>query len=71
MAEVTKATVCTIFNVNEYDLKNYDIIGIGSGIAYGKHYSRLIETADRLNLRGKRVFVFSTSGTGSPKFNSA
>lgn len=71
MAEVTKATVLTVFNVNESDIKNYDVIGIGSGIAYGKHYSRLIEAADRLNLKGKKVFVFSTSGTGNPKFNSA
>jgi flavodoxin len=53
-------------------LSNYDLIGLGSGISFGKHYKVLLDFADKLPVvTGKKAFIFSTSGqTGNgPKFH--
>ena len=45
------------------NLANYDLIGFGSGIYFGKFDKTLIELADKLpQLGGKKAFIFSTSG---------
>ena len=71
MAEVSNAEVCTIDKVKTVNVEEYEIIGFGAGIAYGKHYDKLLKTVGQLNLQGKNVFVFSTSGMNKVKFNSA
>ena len=44
-------------------LQNYDLIGFGSGIYYGKPDKNLLETADKIpTVTGKKAFIFSTSG---------
>jgi flavodoxin len=53
-------------------LSNYDLVGFGSGISFGKNYKPLLEFADKLpSASGKKAFIFSTSGqTGNgPKFH--
>lgn len=70
MAEISNAKVCTIDKINTVNLQEYDIIGFGAGIAYSKHYDKLLQAVGRLNLQGKNVFVFSTSGMGNAKYNS-
>ena len=71
MAEVSDAQVCTIDKMNTVNMDDYEIIGFGSGIAFGKHYDKLLNVVGQLQLKEKNVFVFSTSGTGNKKYNSA
>ena len=71
MAEVSNAKVCTIDKMNTVNMDDYEIIGFGSGIAFGKHYDKFLNVVCRLQFKEKNVFVFSTSGTGNKKYNSA
>lgn len=71
MAKISNAKVCTIDKINTVNMQEYDIIGFGAGIAYGTHYDKLLQAVGRLNLQGKNVFVFSTSGMGNVKYNSS
>jgi flavodoxin len=44
-------------------VKKYQLIGLGSGIYYGRHHPSIITFAERLpEARDRYVFVFSTSG---------
>ena len=44
-------------------LSRYDLIGFGSGIYYHKHHGSLLNLVERLpDLKGKKAFIFSTSG---------
>jgi hypothetical protein len=44
-------------------LTEYDLIGFGSGIYWGKHAQELLTLFRRLPpQRGKQAFIFSTSG---------
>lgn len=70
MEGVSTAEACAIDKIGTVNIENYEIIGFGSGIAYGKHYAKLLNAVDQLNWQGKNVFVFSTSGTGNKKYNS-
>lgn len=45
------------------EIKKYDLIGFGSGIYDYKHHISILGLVDKLpDLKGKKVFVFSTSG---------
>jgi flavodoxin len=69
MCEVTPTTICELENVGFYNLNEYDIIGLGSGIYYGKHDKLLFELVKKDFKSIKRAFVFSTSGNGKEKNN--
>lgn len=69
MAEVSGAELCTAADAADKDLSAYDVVGLGSGIAYGKPYEALQKAAARLDLAGKTVFVFSTHGSSSTHYN--
>lgn len=71
MAETAGAELCKADGIKNRNLSDYDMIGFGAGIAYGKHYSGLMEAVEGLSLNGKPVFVFSTSGMGSTASHSA
>lgn len=44
-------------------LSKYDLLGFGSGIFDQKHHKRILEAAEMLSdCKGKKVFLFSTSG---------
>jgi flavodoxin len=44
-------------------LCDYDLVGFGSGISFGRHYKVLVDFAEKLPLMtGKKAFIFSTSG---------
>jgi flavodoxin len=51
------------------EIAEYGLIGIGSGIYYGKHHESLLSLADRLpQVSSGKVFLFSTAGiTGAQK----
>jgi flavodoxin len=45
------------------DLRDFDLVGFGSGIYGARHHAALLKAVDGAEgLDGKRVFVFSTSG---------
>lgn len=69
MAQVSGAELCPAADAAGMDLSGYDLIGFGAGIAYGKPYEALQKAAARLDLSGKNVFVFSTSGSGNAHYN--
>jgi len=53
-------------------LKDYDLVGFGSGIYGGSFHKDVLEFIDRLpDHVGKKAFVFSTSGLGKIKYNNS
>jgi flavodoxin len=49
--------------VDPQALSEYDLVGFGSGISFGKHYKVLLDFADKLPaVTKKKAFIFSTSG---------
>lgn len=62
MAKAIGATIKTPWEISEDELRQYSLIGFGSGIDSGKHYKELLDFADTLpSVEGKSCFVFSTS----------
>jgi flavodoxin len=70
MAEASGAELCTVEEAGAKNLDGYEIIGLGAGIDRGKHYAPLFDAAEKLNLKGRNVFVFSTSGVGNKNYNT-
>ncbi|MDD4296363.1 MAG: flavodoxin family protein [Ruminiclostridium sp.] len=71
ISEGLAADLLQLSSVTSNKLEQYDLIGLGSGIFFGKHHEKLFELINGVNIKDKNVFVFSTSGTGSAKNNSA
>ena len=63
MSEVAPLTVVQFADVEHYQLKEYDIVGFGSGIYFGKHDKKLLKFVKSLCDKRKYSFVFSTSGS--------
>jgi flavodoxin len=63
MANALDAQLLRVEQVNPNLLEQYDLIGFGSGIYFGKHHESLLDFVDRLPVqRNKKAFIFSTSG---------
>jgi flavodoxin len=63
MANVLDADLLDVKQANVGTLAQYDLVGFGSGIYFGKHHQSLLDFADSLPmLRNRRAFIFSTSG---------
>ena len=63
IASVIDAPVKTPQQVNPEELREYDLIGFGSGIYAAKHHKSLLDLADNLpQVTGKKAFIFSTYG---------
>ena len=62
MAEAINADLRKVEEVTPAMLAEYDLIGFGSGIYYGKHHKTLLDFVAGLPQQGKAAFVFSTSG---------
>ena len=72
MSEVAPLTVVELEIAKNYNFKEYDIVGFGSGIYYGKHDKELIEFVKTLCDKPAYSFVISTSGTNNyQKYNKA
>ena len=62
MAKVLNAQIQSQQQTNPEELKQYDIVGSGSGIYAGKHHELLLDLADKLPpVTDKKAFIFSTS----------
>jgi len=69
MANVLDADLLQVEQADASMLEQYDLIGFGSGIYFGKHHKILLDFADRLPvLRNKKTFIFSTSGLRKIRF---
>jgi len=62
MAEAINADLRKVGEVEPAMLAEYDIIGFGSGIFFGKHHETLLKFVSGLPRQGKAAFIFSTSG---------
>ncbi len=63
MADELGADIFNPENANDRIIQQYDLIGFGSGIYFGKHHRSLLEITNNLDsLSGKDVFLFHTSG---------
>ena len=66
MAEVLEAPLAKPREIDINSLAEYDLLGFGSGIYFGKHHKSLLKLVDKLpDLKGKKVFIFSTSGVSN------
>ena len=69
MANILNADLLRVEQVNPNLLEQYDLIGLGSGIYFGKHHKSLLDFVDKLPmLRNKKAFIFSTSGLRRLRF---
>ena len=72
MAEAASAEVVSPEEAEQADLSGFDVIGLGSGIYFGKHSKKIMDFAEKHIDRRVASFVFSTSGTaGFDKNNRA
>ena len=71
MADAVSMDITDTEHASEYDLHNYDIVGFGSGIYYGKHDKKLVEFIKKLCDKKAYTFVFATSGANAAKANRA
>jgi flavodoxin len=70
MAEVLNADLIKAGQVDLDSLNDYDLIGFGSGIFFGRFHENVFGLISRLpNMPGKKAFIFSTSGQGKIGYN--
>ena len=63
MADVINADILSTRDATPQIIGRYDLIGFGSGIYFGKHHHKLLSLAEDLpEVKGKKAFIFSTSG---------
>jgi flavodoxin len=71
MADAINADIMKYNEVDGYNIIDYDLIGFGSGIYYGKPNKDLVEFIDNLPpVKNRKAFVFTTSGKGNPDYTS-
>ena len=63
LAKTLNAQIKTPQQTSPEDLQQYDLVGFGSGIYFGKHHKELRALVGKLSLAvNKKAFIFSTSG---------
>jgi len=62
IAEELNADIYDIDKVSPDIIENYDLIGFGSGIYFGKHHKSLFKFLDKIAKTNKKAFIFSTAG---------
>jgi flavodoxin len=63
ISRVLDAKIKTPLQVSPSELKEYDLVGFGSGIYSDKHHNTLLDLADKLpHVNNKKAFIFSTCG---------
>jgi flavodoxin len=67
MANALGADLKKVGEFNTKNLAEYDLVGFGSGIFYGKHRKSLLEMVANMPHLNKKAFIFSTSGNQNEK----
>jgi NAD-dependent dihydropyrimidine dehydrogenase PreA subunit/flavodoxin len=62
MAQALGCRFITAGEAESLDLKEYETIGLGSGIYFGRHHPKLFELVEKLNSAHQNVFIFSSRG---------
>ena len=70
-AEKINSDLINVRNFQDVDLEKYTLIGFGSGVYMEKLSPKLYKLVDKMDLNGKNVFVFSTSGVGMKFYNNS
>jgi len=70
-AEKTECELINIRDVSEINIDNYNLIGFGSGVYRESLSPKLFRLVEKLKLKGKNVFVFSTNGAGMKFYNNS
>ena len=69
MADILSADILEPVDVDTNNLEEYDLIGFGSGIYFGRHHKSLLNLIDRLpHLKDRKAFIFSASGIKNIRF---
>lgn len=72
LAKVLDSQIRSPQQVNPGELRDYDLLGFGSGIYSEKLHGSLLDLADRLPpVTGKKAFVFSTNGAPASLFSES
>ncbi|MDO4276239.1 MAG: flavodoxin domain-containing protein [Eubacteriales bacterium] len=70
---IVKKHEVTLFDARQVlaaELSDYDLIGIASGIAFGKYYKNVAALAAKSLPEKKDVFLIFTSGNGSKEYGT-
>jgi len=62
LASQLDAELMTVEEAQGKCLKAYRVVGVGSGIYFGRHHDSLLKLVDSWNEAPDRVFIFSTAG---------
>ena len=63
MVSILDADLMQVKQADAVVLEQYDLIGFGSGIYFGKHAESLLDFIDKLPVvENRKAFIFSTSG---------
>jgi ferredoxin len=62
MSQTLGCMIVTTDKALTMNLDDYETIGLGSGIYFGKHHPKLFEVADKLTSGHQDVFIFSSRG---------
>lgn len=69
-AKKINADLINLKNSKDIHIENYDVIGFGSGVYKESMAPQIFHCVEKLNLKNKAVFVFSTSGAGKKFYNN-
>lgn len=69
-AEKLNADIINLKQNKDINIDKYDLIGFGSGVYKESMAPQIFSCVERLNLKSKGVFVFSTSGAGMKYYNN-
>ena len=71
IAAENEITPIDVSSKAEAELDEYDVIGIASGIAYGKYYPKMIKFIEKNLPENKKVFFIHTAGDPRENQNKA
>ncbi|XZE32950.1 hypothetical protein SH501x_003721 [Pirellulaceae bacterium SH501] len=62
MADSAQAELIPMAEIANHDLTRFELLGIGSGIFFGMHHTRVLRFAEESPYLPNKCFVFSTAG---------
>ncbi len=62
MADELDCLCVTVDEAKLLNIDDYEVVGFGSGIYFGKHSSKIIDFVNQLPIKEQKVFIFSTHG---------